>query len=53
MFALSWIEEVKPSNVLIGSDSSGALISVKCMQSDKRQAIVFDITELIFRIKKD
>ena len=49
--ALSWIEEVKPIKDLIGSDSTGALASIKYMQSDTRQDIVLDIAQIIFRIK--
>ncbi len=52
LLALSWIEEVKSSKVLIGSDSSSALTSIESMQSHTTQDRVPDIAHTISRIKK-
>lgn len=45
--ALNWIQEVRPGKVLIASDSSSALISIKHNQSESRQDIVLEIAHLL------
>jgi len=42
MFALQWIEEVKPMRILICSDSSAALASLKSASSKCREDIMFE-----------
>lgn len=43
---------MKPSKVLIGSDSSSALTSFKSMQSKARQDVLLEIAQAVFRIER-
>lgn len=52
LLALEWVENNKPSKVLIGSDSSSAVTRVKNMQSEARQDIMLEITQTVYRINK-
>ncbi|XP_049904182.1 uncharacterized protein LOC126392679 [Epinephelus moara] len=50
--ALNWVHEVRPGKVLIASDSSSALVSIKHVQSDIRQDIIFEIAHILQGIKR-
>lgn len=52
LLALTWTESTKSNKILISSDSSNALISIKNLQSDIRQDIILEILQTIVRIKK-
>lgn len=51
--ALYWIQYIRPSKILIASDSSGALVSIKHYQSEARQDIIREIAHMLQRIKRE
>ncbi|XP_024859831.1 uncharacterized protein LOC108230932 [Kryptolebias marmoratus] len=51
LMALEWVEEMERRKVVICSDSSSALISIKEINSEARQDIVLEIAHAIFRTK--
>lgn len=50
--ALLWVEINRPSKVIIASDSSSALISIKHFQSKSRQDIVYEILKVANNLGK-
>ncbi|XP_037531828.1 uncharacterized protein LOC119409038 [Nematolebias whitei] len=51
LLALQWIEDVKPLQAIICSDSSSALISIKYNNTDSRMDILLEIYHTLFRIQ--
>ena len=50
--ALLWVESNRPKQVVIASDSSSALTSLKFLHSESRQDIVYDILQLANSLSK-
>ncbi|XP_061747026.1 uncharacterized protein LOC133545438 [Nerophis ophidion] len=50
--AVNWIEENKARKVVVCSDSSSALTSIKNITSETRLDIVYEIVQAIYRINK-
>lgn len=50
--ALQWVEEKRPRKVVVASDSSSALITIKTGQSETRQDIVLEIVLLASNLMK-
>lgn len=50
--ALYWIEESGMKKVIIFSDSSSALISIKSISSKNRQDCIYEIYETLFRLQR-
>lgn len=54
LLAMVWVEESASvgAKIVIASDCSGALTSVKCMESVSRQDIIFEIVNIMNRVNR-
>lgn len=52
LLALKWVEEKRPCQVVVASDSSSALTSIRTGQSESRQDIIFEIIILTNNLLK-
>jgi ribonuclease HI len=51
LFAMQWVEEIRPLRVIICSDSSSSLISLQIKHSDSRPDILIEIQQTLYRIQ--
>ena len=53
LWALWWIEDVKPEQVLLCSDSAAALVALREGKSKARPELIQEILMVLFRLRKE